>query len=102
MFRLAWDFVGSALASRNELYERFYLASGARNYQLAHALSLKDRANRLVDGILGKEHTDARRPRATKSAASSASRCELNLDDAVLSGGDAFGRRSITTETQRH
>ena len=26
IFRLAWDFVGSALASRNELYERFYLA----------------------------------------------------------------------------
>ena len=56
VFRLAWDFVGSALASRNELYERFYLASGARNYQLAHALSLKDRANSLVDGILGREH----------------------------------------------
>ena len=53
VFRLAWDFVGSALASRNELYERFYLASGARNYQLAHALALKDRARRLVDGILG-------------------------------------------------
>ena len=57
VFRLGWDFVGTALASRNELYERFYLASGARNYQLAHALSLKDRANRLVDGILGKEPT---------------------------------------------
>ena len=28
LFRLAWDFVGSALASRNELYERFYLALG--------------------------------------------------------------------------
>ena len=53
VFRLAWDFVGTALASRNELYERFYLASGARNYQLAHALALKDRARRLVDGILG-------------------------------------------------
>ena len=33
VFRLAWDFVGSALASRNEQYERFYLASGARNYR---------------------------------------------------------------------
>jgi len=52
VFRLAWDFVGSALASRNELYERFYLASGARNYQLAHTLAPKDRAKRLVDGIL--------------------------------------------------
>jgi 4-hydroxyphenylacetate 3-monooxygenase oxygenase component len=66
VFRLAWDFVGTALASRNELYERFYLASGARNYQLAHALSLKDRANRLVDGILGKEHTDAEATRDEK------------------------------------
>jgi len=55
VFRLAWDFVGTALAGRNELYERFYLASGARNYQLAHALALKDRARRLVDGILGRD-----------------------------------------------
>src|SRR5271168_2364600 len=53
IFRLAWDFVGSALASRNELYERFYLASGARNYQLAHLLAPKERARRLVDEILG-------------------------------------------------
>ncbi len=58
IFRLAWDFVGSALASRNELYERFYLASGARNYQLAQALAPKERARRLVDGIL-EEHRDA-------------------------------------------
>ena len=53
IFRLAWDFVGSALASRNEQYERFYLASGARNYQLAQAIAPKERARRLVDGILG-------------------------------------------------
>ncbi|HUY26518.1 MAG TPA: 4-hydroxyphenylacetate 3-hydroxylase N-terminal domain-containing protein [Candidatus Binataceae bacterium] len=53
IFRLAWDFVGSALASRNELYERFYLASGARNYQIAHRIASRDRADRLVDGILG-------------------------------------------------
>ena len=56
IFRLAWDFVGSALASRNELYERFYLASGARNYQLAQILAPKERARRLVDGILGEPH----------------------------------------------
>jgi aromatic ring hydroxylase len=55
VFRLAWDFVGSALASRNELYERFYLASGARNYQIAHAIASKDRAQRLVAGILGEK-----------------------------------------------
>jgi 4-hydroxyphenylacetate 3-monooxygenase len=53
IFRLAWDFVGSALASRNELYERFYLASGARNYQLAHTIAPKERAQRLVDQVLG-------------------------------------------------
>ena len=29
LFRLAWDFVGSALGGRNELYERYYLASSA-------------------------------------------------------------------------
>ena len=58
IFRLAWDFVGSALASRNELYERFYLASGARNYQLAHALAPKERARRLVDGILDEHGAD--------------------------------------------
>ncbi len=53
VFRLAWDFVGSALAGRNELYERFYLASGARNYSLAHALAPKQRGRRLVEQILG-------------------------------------------------
>lgn len=59
IFRLAWDFVGSALASRNELYERFYLASGARNYQLALVLAPKTRPKRLVDEVLGlKEHQE--------------------------------------------
>src|SRR6266542_1617179 len=53
IFRLAWDFVGSALAGRNLLYERFYLASGPRNYLLAHMLAPKERANRLVDQLLG-------------------------------------------------
>ncbi len=53
IFRLAWDFVGSALAGRNELYERFYLASGQRNYALAHALAPRERGKRLVSQILG-------------------------------------------------
>ncbi|MBI3785130.1 MAG: 4-hydroxyphenylacetate 3-hydroxylase, partial [Deltaproteobacteria bacterium] len=52
VFRLAWDFVGSALASRNEQYERFYLASGARNYQMAHLTAPADRAAKLVDRFL--------------------------------------------------
>lgn len=66
IFRLAWDFVGSALASRNELYERFYLASGARNYQLANAIAPKERARRLVDGILGEKPDGDGRPAEVK------------------------------------
>src|SRR5579885_603488 len=54
-FRPAWDFVGSALGARNELYERFYLASGARNYALAHVLAPRERGRRLVNQILGIE-----------------------------------------------
>jgi aromatic ring hydroxylase len=52
VFRLAWDYAGSALASRNEQYERFYLASSARN--LARHLAFTDRtgADRLVDRFL--------------------------------------------------
>jgi 4-hydroxyphenylacetate 3-monooxygenase len=53
IFRLAWDFVGTALAGRNELYERFYLASGARNYALAHTLAPRERGRRLVNQVLG-------------------------------------------------
>jgi aromatic ring hydroxylase len=52
VFRLGWDFVGSALASRGEQYERFYLSSGARNQQLAHILADPTRAARLVDRFL--------------------------------------------------
>ena len=36
LFRLAWDFVGSALGSRNELYERNYLASAKSNRVMLH------------------------------------------------------------------
>jgi 4-hydroxyphenylacetate 3-monooxygenase oxygenase component len=53
IFRLAWDFVGTALAGRNELYERFYLASGARNYGLAHTLAPRERGKRLANQVLG-------------------------------------------------
>lgn len=52
LFRLAWDFVGSALAARNAQYERFYLASGAHNQLYAHVLADRVRANRLVDQFL--------------------------------------------------
>ena len=43
LFRTAWDMVGSALGGRVELYERFYLASAARNYSLAHIVAQRDR-----------------------------------------------------------
>ncbi|WP_413249480.1 4-hydroxyphenylacetate 3-hydroxylase N-terminal domain-containing protein [Sinomonas flava] len=36
IFRTAWDFAGSALGSRIELYERFYLGSVARARALDH------------------------------------------------------------------
>lgn len=36
IFRTAWDFAGSALGSRNELYERFYLGSVGRARALDH------------------------------------------------------------------
>lgn len=52
IFRLAWDFTGSALASRVEQYERFYLASGARNQQAAHMTAPRERADRLVNRFL--------------------------------------------------
>ena len=43
LFRTAWDFAGSALGARTELYERYYLASAARSYALAHIAAQKDR-----------------------------------------------------------
>ncbi len=36
VFRLAWDFVGSSLAGRGFLYERFYLTSASRTKQMLH------------------------------------------------------------------
>jgi 4-hydroxyphenylacetate 3-monooxygenase oxygenase component len=52
IFRLAWDFTGSALASRNEQYERFYLASSARNLARHLAFTDRKRADRLVQRFL--------------------------------------------------
>jgi 4-hydroxyphenylacetate 3-monooxygenase/anthranilate 3-monooxygenase (FAD)/4-hydroxyphenylacetate 3-monooxygenase len=43
LFRTAWDFVGSALGGRGELYERFYLASAARNFALDHRIAQMER-----------------------------------------------------------
>jgi len=52
IFRLGWDFAGTGLAGRNEQYERFYLASAPRNYQLAQIFADRERANALVGRFL--------------------------------------------------
>ncbi|MGH7347621.1 MAG: 4-hydroxyphenylacetate 3-hydroxylase N-terminal domain-containing protein, partial [Candidatus Rokuibacteriota bacterium] len=53
LFRLAWDFVGSSLAGRNVLYERFYLTSATRNRINNHLRNVdRTRAYALVDDIL--------------------------------------------------
>jgi 4-hydroxyphenylacetate 3-monooxygenase oxygenase component len=52
IFRLGWDFAGSALGSRNEQYERFYLSSAARNLAYLHTVTDRRRADRLVDRFL--------------------------------------------------
>jgi aromatic ring hydroxylase len=43
LFRTAWDFAGSALGGRAELYERFYLASAPRNFALDHMFAQMER-----------------------------------------------------------
>ena len=52
LFRLAWDFAGTALASRVELYERFYLTSGTRNQMRAQMNAPRERAMALVERFL--------------------------------------------------
>ena len=54
LYRLAWDFVGSNLGSRNDLYERNYLASARTNRIGAYMIySDRTRPHALVDAILG-------------------------------------------------
>jgi aromatic ring hydroxylase len=43
LFRTAWDFAGSALGGRVELYERFYLASAPRNFGIDHIAAQQER-----------------------------------------------------------
>jgi aromatic ring hydroxylase len=58
LFRLAWDFVGSTLAGRNVLYERFYLTSATRNRINNHLRNVdRSRAYALVDEILAAGRT---------------------------------------------
>lgn len=52
LFRLAWDFIGSELAGRNELYERFYLGDAFRMTSLAYELAPKEKHENLVESFL--------------------------------------------------
>jgi len=53
-FRAAWDFAGSALGGRVELYERFYLGSPAKNFTREHMQTLTEggfgRFEQFIDG----------------------------------------------------
>lgn len=42
IFRTAWDYAGSALGGRIELYERFYLASQPKNFTRDHTQTLAE------------------------------------------------------------
>jgi 4-hydroxyphenylacetate 3-monooxygenase oxygenase component len=55
-FRLAWDFFGSALGGRSELYERFYLQDSFRMTALAYLLADKEHAVSLVERFLRDEY----------------------------------------------
>ena len=53
LYRLAWDFVGSNLGGRNDLYERNYLASARTNRTIAHLVYAdRTRPVALVDAML--------------------------------------------------
>ncbi len=53
LYRLAWDFVGSNLGARNDLYERNYLASARTNRTGAHMFYAdRVRPAALVDAML--------------------------------------------------
>ena len=52
LFRLAWDFIGSDVGGRSELYERFYLSDSFRMTALAYRAAEKDDAIALVDSFL--------------------------------------------------
>ena len=55
IFRLAWDFAGSALGSRNEQYERFYLGSTGRALMSLHDLLDRGRTEDLVNRFLSED-----------------------------------------------
>ena len=62
LFRTAWDFAGSALGARTELYERYYLASAARTCALAHVAARKEREWTQVPAFWAHLDASAREP----------------------------------------
>jgi len=52
LFRLAWDFLGSDLGGRGELYERFYLSDSFRMTALAYRMADKTLPQALVERFL--------------------------------------------------
>jgi 4-hydroxyphenylacetate 3-monooxygenase len=52
LFRLAWDFLGSELGGRGELYERFYLSDSWRMTALAYSIADKSFPEALVEQFL--------------------------------------------------
>ena len=52
LFRLAWDYIGSDLGGRGELYERFYLSDSWRMTALAYKIADKSFAESLVEQFL--------------------------------------------------
>jgi len=55
IYRMAWDFMGTTIGSRNELYERNYLASSKTNRIAAHGFYSADarrRGDELVEYML--------------------------------------------------
>jgi 4-hydroxyphenylacetate 3-monooxygenase len=55
LFRLAWDFIGSSLGTRNELYERHYLGSPTRTHltiEMAYAEANRERGDQLIARFL--------------------------------------------------
>jgi aromatic ring hydroxylase len=55
VFRMAWDFVGSSLAGRGFLYERFYLTSATRNKQMLHSRDFdRTRSQALLKDMLSR------------------------------------------------
>jgi aromatic ring hydroxylase len=52
LFRLAWDFLGSELGGRGELYERFYLSDSWRMTALGYTIADKSFPEALVEQFL--------------------------------------------------